>query len=126
MDKITVDKENLINLIRVNKQEHIGEYEEALQGYKGQYELFLKKALVSIQKHIKDIRDSDYQKMFHVSDSFDSPVPKSHADDYDAILSMLNLHCDDKIELSYKDHQSVVMDNWAWKNDFVRTASCYK
>lgn len=126
MDKITVSKEQLTKIIKSNLDEHIKEFNEAMSGYKAAYELYLKKLIVHVQKEVDRVRKSNYTTTTDLDFHFDDPEPVSHEDDYNSILSMLSLHCDDKIELSMSDHQKFVMDNWNWKRDFVRTSSYYK
>jgi len=126
MDKITVNKNKLIEIIKNNRSRHIEEYKESWIGYKSSYELYLKKLSIHIQRELDSVRKNLYTTGVNLDFYFKDPEPVSHEEDYNSIISMLELHSEDTVELSFKDHELYVRDNWAWKKEFVRTSSLYK
>lgn len=126
MDKIIVNKNKLIEIIQKNKKEHIDDYKKSMKGYSQEYEGYLDSLRNHIDNEIKEIRESNYTKDVNLSFYFDEDKPISHEEDYNAILSMLELDCNDSVELSRRDHECFVMDKWNWKGDFLRVSSKYK
>lgn len=54
------------------------------------------------------------------------PMPVDHTDDYERAREMYTMSIDDVIELTENEFDQLVLDNWGWKGEFLRTTSAYK
>jgi hypothetical protein len=52
-------------------------------------------------------------------------APQSHLEEYDRALAMLQMSVDVTITLQEHEFQQLVMDEWGWKRDFIRSTSAY-
>lgn len=52
-------------------------------------------------------------------------APESHVEDYDRVIDLLKYTVADKVELSIKDFESYVRNNWAWRQSFLGTNATY-
>jgi len=53
------------------------------------------------------------------------PEPQDHTNDYDRVITMLEMSVDSVIELDDVAFDQYVMDNWSWKGDALATNSMY-
>ena len=113
MEKVIVKKDELTAKLAVNMNEHVAVHNEAMEGYR--------KELI---EEVKDFLEAAMRK--------EDPrvctrltAPESHADDYDRIIAMVEMHQDDLIELTEMEFRQYVMDDWHWKPDFMRTQVMY-
>ena len=105
MKTVVVNKKELIEKITQNKSEHVVDFNEANAAFKENY-------IKECNKMIERAEDGDFIFRFSVMQ------PQSHEEDYDTILTMLNMSLDDQIELEEHDFQRYVQDNWEWKDNF--------
>jgi hypothetical protein len=113
MNTVKVDKAELIKLVKANRDGHRKIFEEALAGYK-------KQAMKQLDAYIERIDRGDV-----IAVAFYVPVPEDHTDDYDRVLTMLDMSVDDTIEIDQNAFASYVMDDWQWKKQFLTTNSSY-
>lgn len=52
-------------------------------------------------------------------------VPESHVEDYDRVIDLLTYTVADKVELSIKDFEAYVRNNWTWRQSFLGTNAGY-
>lgn len=113
MENITADRNEVMATLENNRDAHLAIFEEALKGYKTE-------VMKQLQEHLAKVESS---KMYPVS--IHIPVPENHIRDYDRAITMLGLSVEPTIVLSEKDVQCYVMDDWAWKRQFLTTNSSY-
>lgn len=111
--KVTVKKDTLINVLKANKEEHLHKYKEAYEEYKQQMILLLEE---QIEKTKNDILPQRYIGL---------PHPENHKQDYDRILSMLDMDINDTFDLNEDQYSKYVLDNWDWKRDWMDTVTSY-
>lgn len=140
--KVEVNREKLLDILRSNKQKHINDYREALQGYK---EMALEKlqdgyekAKVKLEKNLErgktSIAEFDPENPRGVGDyltliegvSVELKVPRDFSKDYDAAIDMAKWDVRETLELSNAEFQCFVRDVWDWTNDFVAVSKMYK
>ena len=51
--------------------------------------------------------------------------PENHLEDYDRVIDMLKFSVADKVELSSKDFDAYVRNNWSWRSSFLGTNTAY-
>jgi dGTP triphosphohydrolase len=113
MKTVKVSKEQLMNVLKVNRKRHAEQFDVAFDGYK-------KKFIVKTEKILSDAKAGVIPSRRALT-TLDKP--EDHVDDYDNVLRMLVMHVEDSIELSYNEFRCYVNDEWGWRNDFVRSFS---
>lgn len=53
------------------------------------------------------------------------PVPRSYANEYRQAIEELRWHTEETIELTSRDFQRFVMDEWEWAQHFAGTTQVY-
>jgi hypothetical protein len=113
MDCLKYQKKDLIEIITKNRDAHYGFFEKACIAYKDAVIDELERSLIvaktgrKIQAFIRFVE------------------PVEHVKDYDRVLKMLELATDKVIELDESDFAMYVMDDWAWKQQFIASNSTY-
>jgi hypothetical protein len=113
VDTVTVDKIELTEKIEANRAKHRAIFEEAVVGYRNQ-------AIQMLEEHISRIKAGRVMRVHVVL-----PEPEDHTGDYDRVLAMLAMHQGDSIVIGQHDFASYVLDDWAWKKQFLTTNSSY-
>jgi len=103
----------LFEILEKNRDGHRAVFESALEEFKIQ-------AIKAFEQRIDRIKQGDKINLW-----VDLEEPKDHTQEYDVVLKMLALTIDQEIELNDRQFRQFVMDEWDWKNDFIRTASNY-
>jgi len=102
MHSINVDKNELIKILKENKDKHEKLYDEAVIGYRAEVceklEDALRKASCG-EKYITNLEMS---------------VPQHYLKDYDRIIGMLELATEKEIELNSGEYDQYVNDEWHW------------
>ena len=117
MQSVTVSKSELLRKVRENRETHIREYVEADEGWIEEVE----KALVEM---LEKFRSGDFSTTNRRA-AYDLPRPKSHVDEYDTAIAMLEMSVDAEVELMEHEFQQYVMDEWHWTRDFKLSNSAY-
>lgn len=113
MDSVKVDKDKLLEKLQENRERHINTFEEVLENYKAE-------AVRQLEEHIERIRSGAVERVHVVL-----PPPKNYEAEYDKAIAMVEWELMDVIELSQYDFQTYVLDQWAWKEDFIATSAMY-
>lgn len=113
LKEVTINKEEAIKRLTENRAKHRKIFEEAVEGFKKRAEEALSDTLERVQKG----------KIEAVQVYL--PRPVDHTKDYDREITMLQLSVDDTVTLSQADFASFVMDDWAWRREFVTTNAAY-
>lgn len=107
MDKIRVEKAELLKKLHENKIKHSEMVIKAKEGYK-------KTVRVKLEKLLKKL-DHDELVSFYELTSLPQPVDKT--DEYDRAIEMLNMSVDDTIEISESEFKCYVQDQWRWAQE---------
>jgi hypothetical protein len=104
LGEVKLKKSELINKLKENRSVHTQTYSDAMDGY-----------FVSAKKELeKKIKSLDAKK---VVSSFSVSVPKDHTKEYDKIIEMLEMSTDEYIELSAREFDMYVRDEWISENE---------
>lgn len=113
MDKVTLKKEDLLDSLRTNLDFH-GED--------------LIKMLASRREEIRTSFCAQLKRMNELpkhqpEQSFYFEMPEDHTKDYEKAIKMAEMSVNDQIELTSKQFDQLVMDNWSWSmgNDLLKT-----
>lgn len=111
--QVTVATQDLLEILRANRAEHVAQFEQANRRYRTSMRVWF----VAQAKSIEDGHDFERR--------FEGPVPRSWVDQYDQAIGMVQLHTGDVIELDAEGYRNYVKDDWNWKQDFQLTNRSY-
>lgn len=114
MEKITVDKAELLEILERNRDQHRAVFEEALTGFK-------EKVVKDLEQWIADIRAGRTVTDVRII----RLAPRDHTRDYDRAIEMIKMSLADTVELTEKDFQFYVQDDWGWQREFLANARTY-
>lgn len=110
---ITVDKRDLLAILRENKARHRAVFEAAMEGYK-------REALKRLEDTMEALRNGKLPDLW-----ISLPRPEDHTRDYARVIRMTEMHTDSLFTLSEAHFAQYVEDDWAWKRQFIKTSSTY-
>ncbi len=111
--KIKMNKGVLLGILKENMQKHEEEYEKAKQAYCAEMILEMQNKIAA------------YEKGEIVSLGVDLPTPKEYLENYNRVISMLSHDVHNEVELDEQQYANYVLDDWAWKLDFMHTNAFY-
>jgi len=100
MNNVTVSKEELLKVLKENREKHIQIYNDALEGIRVEYKKLLEKEL----KRLEDGKS--------VKTSLSIEMPTSHEEQYDEVIEMLEMAVSKEVTLSRHEFQQYVQDKW--------------
>lgn len=113
MDTVDVDKANLIATIRDNRDRHRSIFEKAQEVYR-------EKMIEELDRALDDAKNGRKIVRF-----INLPEPEDHTSDFDTALQMLEWEVGDTIELSRRDFQRYVLNQWEWAAGFAANTESY-
>lgn len=117
MHAVKVNRQELLGIVRTNKDKHIAEYNESVEDYKA--------ATIKLAKaNLKLVNTGSLEEIAKCKAMPSKPV--SYESNYTRAIRMLELSVEDTIEVEEDVFNQLVLDEWAWKNAFVASASLYK
>lgn len=111
--KIKAKRNEVLGKLHGNREKHISDLAEAKAGY-------LKAAEIALTLKVSEIRAGNA-----VSLDFDDSPPHDYTSVYDTVITMLELSCEDEIELTDVQVRHLVMDQWDWKSHFTESIMKY-
>jgi hypothetical protein len=117
MRDVKINKDELLTIVRSNKEKHIKEYTEAVEDYK-------KAAVKLAQENLSLAESGDVFKISKIK-AMPQP-PTSYEDSYTRAIRMLELSVDSVIEIEEQIFNQLVLDEWQWKHNFAVTSALYK
>ncbi|MBO9492129.1 hypothetical protein J7384_17335 [Endozoicomonas sp. G2_1] len=115
INNVKINKDDLLCCLKSNLEKHIEDLNSALDARRKDFS-----EQVSVYANLID-SNATYQPPENIG----LPIPTSHVADYERAIKMVELTVDPIIELSEAQFDKLVMDNWHWKNEFLRTTSVY-
>ena len=100
MNNVTVSKEELLEVLKENREKHIQIYNDALEGIRVEYKKLLEKEL----KRLEDGKS--------VKTSISIEMPTSHEEQYDEVIEMLEMAVSKEVTLTRHEFQQYVQDKW--------------
>jgi hypothetical protein len=110
---VTVNKLDLAEKIKANRDQHRTIFEEALAGYR-------EEAMKVLAGHIAALKSGKPKRV-----QVYLPFPEDHTDDYDAALGMLEISVDNTVELDETAFRQLVLNEWSWTKQFLNTNAGY-
>ena len=114
LDTVRISKDDLLKALEENKAEHRQIFEEAIDKWHEQVK-------VKLAKMIEQAKLGPDQVELMVG----LPRPDDHTKDYTAVIRLVTMSQDDEFELTYRDFQQYVMDEWGWQAAFLSSTQNY-
>lgn len=113
MREVTVRKNDLIEQVKTNREKHAANYEEATKVYRA-------RALHQLRHRAAQIEaDGEVDLQFKL------PAPREFLSEYDQALAMLEWETGEMVTLDDLTFQNLVLDEWAWKNQYAASTQSY-
>lgn len=113
MDKVRISKQEALDVLRKNRNQHRIIFLEAVEGYKTT-------ATNLLEEHIKQIKKGKCPIV-----SINLPQPSDHTKDYDTAIKMLEMSLDSEVFFDDDTFTRYIMDDWSWKRQFLASNSAY-
>lgn len=113
MMTINVNKVDLLNKLRENREKHAADYALAFEGYVQAMREELQGLLVKLDAGEKIPRYLVNRE------------PEDHTDDYDLAIEMFEMATDTEIELDSRQFSKYVKDDWGWKLEWSASNTGY-
>lgn len=130
MKEVNVRKDDLLEVLKENREKHYDLYEKALKGYKDKVREELNDALERARERVDEYltkveAGQVLDISLYVGPRANLPMPKEHTEDYDRAIKMVEMSVDDTLELTEVEFAELVMDDWGWKSQFIQTSTSY-
>jgi hypothetical protein len=109
-----IKKDKLLAIIEENREKHRETYLEAVDGYR-------LRALALLEQQVQVMSSRSKPKELRILLN----LPEDHTSEYDAIITGLQMDVRDEITLSERLFAQFVMDQWDWKDSWLRMSSRY-
>lgn len=113
---VTVNKDELLDAIKKNRETHREQFEKARDGYDKEVARLAAEASAAA-------RSGTTRKLS--LDIYQLPVPEDHTVDYNREIRMLEMSVDTVIEIESHLFDEIVMDQWSWSDAFAGTSRRY-
>ena len=113
MNEVRIEKSELLEILKKNREAHRAIFEAALAGYR-------KKAIQLLDKALKDAKEG---RKINTWIQLQEPVDQTK--DYDRAIRMIGMSVDENIEIGETDFANYVLDDWQWKQQFLTTNAMY-
>jgi len=113
MNTVNVTVSKLLETLRKNRETHIAEYNEALKGYR-------EACIAKLKENLDNaIAGKDFTTSINIY------KPQSYEKDYSRAISMLEWSTETEVELSAREFDQYVNDEWQWAEGFKTVNSMY-
>lgn len=110
--QVTVNKVELIDTMKKNRETHLKEWQDATAGFKEK-----------LVERLTEMLDRAKGNIFETNTDLD--VPNHHLKDFDRVIKMLEMSTAPEIKISESQFRQYVMDEWSWKHDFEMHKALY-
>lgn len=117
MNAIKMNRLQLLEIVRENKEKHIAAFVESVADYKV---LVLQIA----NANLKLAKTGDPEQFKKMRSMVSAPV--SYENDYARAIRMLELSVEEIIEIEEDVFNQLVLDEWSWKRSFTAATMSYK
>ena len=110
---VKIKKEELLATIKANRTKHKEIVDEAFAKYR-------EMAIAELDSMIKEAKAGK-----RIRRSVDLVEPVDQTKEYNSAIRKLEMSVEDVIELDEYEFESLIMDNWRWKNQWSASNSLY-
>jgi hypothetical protein len=118
MKSVKVNKEELLAVVRQNKEKHVSEYSEALGDYRD--------AVLKVAQHNLKIAKTGDENVISQQYKSKPESPVSYEAEYNRAIRMLEMSVETELEIESQVFNQLALDEWHWKRQFSLMASSYK
>jgi len=115
--KITASTATTLKALRENREKHVKIVQEARAGYLSKCAALLAVHTASLNETIKN--GGTFKLWLTPTE------PQDHTKVYDTAIKMLHMHTGETVELTSDQVQTLVMDDWDWKGQFLLSNAAY-
>ena len=133
-----VNTKELLETLKKNRESHVREYEEAVEGYLDaareklaeQHEKAKIEVETAFQRTTEELSRFDPQKaqdtiVFCRAIQFSLTAPRNFVDAYDQAIEMMTWETRDTVELNTTEFRCFVMNKWDWMEEFKTVSEMY-
>jgi len=102
MESVTVKTHDLLDILKKNRDEHRGQFEEAIDGYKAE-------CLEQLELRICQLKAGK-----RISMAFSMPEPQDMTSEFDNIINLLEICVDSEVEITTAEARGYLMNEWDW------------
>ena len=121
-----VSRKKLLKRLKETRDHHVKAYDVAIAGWRQKFAAALQKNATKLTEMAGKAEDPsvDIEEVEQPELKF-PPKPKSHENDYKQAIARFSMSLDEHIWLSHQDFNQLVMDNWAWRQEFAFSGRIY-
>lgn len=113
MKEVKVKRDELLGVLKVNREKHQQIFGEALDGYKV-------KVIETLERTLNQARSGE-----RVSEHITIPRPINQTHEYNRAIRMMEMSVEPEVTLTTQEFDCYVMDRWHWKQQFLASNSLY-
>lgn len=117
MNAVKINKVELLEILRKNKETHTAEFNEAVEDY-------IAAAIKIAKENMTLAKSGDLDKIARFRSLPQKPI--SYESSYTRAIRMLELSVDTVIEVEEQVFNQLVLDEWHWKASFTTSNAIYK
>ena len=121
--EVKVRCSELLGTLKENRNRHLQDYKAACEGYRAKAVKLLEAIATDVRNYIGRLKEGSTVEVTGLD--FKLPVPVSYAKAYDQIIRMVEMSVDTEMTLTASQFACFVMDDWDWKEEFVKTSAMY-
>lgn len=113
MERVKVNKAELLKILETNRGKHRQIFEEACDGYQ--------KAVVrELESQLKRAKEGIRRSIV-----ISIPAPIDQTREYDRAIAMMKMSVEAEVLLTELDFRCYVLDDWDWKQKFLTSSRAY-
>lgn len=113
---INVKREELLKILKANREQHQLDYKEAVDGYRSA-------KIKVLEDELEKVKAEDKPEKTSLNVTLNKPI--NYVSEYTEIIDMLEMSVDEIINLDSDSFQAYIKDNWSWKRSFMVSNSTY-
>lgn len=113
MDMVRVRKEQLLEMVRKNRDAHRALFLKAQEGFRA-------RAVEEMDEMLRLAREGKEVRLY-----VGLTAPADHTDEYDRAIQMLEMSTDDIVEIDQQTFAQLVRNEWAWFGQTTATNMTY-
>lgn len=117
MNAVKINRIELLQIVRENKEIHIKDVQESIKDYK-------KAAIKLTKENLELAKTGNIESISKIRSMPSKPV--SYESAYARAIRMLELSVDEVIEVEEDVFNQLVLDEWNWKHSFTASTALYK
>jgi hypothetical protein len=110
---VTIDKADLLDRLKKNREKHAQEYQTAFEGY-------VLVVTQELEEKLAKIKAGEAVETYSVH-----TAPVDHTSEYDDLIDMLEMADDKQMELTQQQFRQYARDDWGWKQTWATENMTY-